>query len=98
MMNIIKRIQKAIHDYKSHSDEKLFNKARNLYTLYVATNVRYHNSYKHTVFGYDKAILIRDKMFEMLCSVAEMPAGVARRNRLIETIQSFKSILKESAR
>lgn len=89
-MNIIKRIKKAIHDYKNPSDSKLFNKARNLYTLYVSNNIRYHVVYKHKMYGSQQAIVIRDKMFDMLCAIPDMPANAERRAKLVEMVALFK--------
>lgn len=89
-MNIIKRIQKVIHDYKNPSDSKLFNKARSLYTLYVSNNIRYHVVYKHKMYGSQQAIVTRDKMFDMLCAIPTMPANAERRVKLVEMIQLFK--------
>jgi hypothetical protein len=89
-MNIIKLIKKAIHDYKNPSDSKLFNKALSLYSLYVSNNIRYHVVYKHKMYGTQQAIVIRDKIFNMLCSIPDMPVGAERRKKIVEMVALFK--------
>lgn len=89
-MNIIKVIQQAIYNYKNPSDSKLFNKAMNLYRLYVSNNIRYHVVYKNKMYGTQQAFVTQDKMFNMLCSIPEMPANAERRAKIVEMIQLFK--------
>lgn len=89
-MTIIARIQQAIHDYKNPSDEKLFKKATNLYHLYVSNHIRYHVVYKNKMYGTQQALVIRDKMYSMLCAIPEMPANAERRAKLVEMVQLFK--------
>lgn len=89
-MNIIKHIQKAIHNYKNPSDSKLFKKATNLYHLYVSNHIRYHVVYKNKMYGTQQALVTRDKMYSMLCAIPEMPSGELRRKKLVEMVQLFK--------
>lgn len=89
-MNVIKVIQQAIHNYKNPSDSKLFKKATNLYHLYVSNHIRYHVVYKNKMYGTQQALVIRDKMYSMLCAIPEMPANAERRAKLVEMVQLFK--------
>lgn len=91
-MNVFKWFQQVMYNRKNPSDSKLFDSAKKLYDVYVKNHVHYHNHYKSKVFGYDKAIELRDEMYATLCSIGLVPVGTERTQKLKDTVKRFKEI------
>jgi hypothetical protein len=88
-MKIIKLIQKAIHDYKNPSDEKLLSKAYKLYHHFAS----YHNL-QHTRAGYEAAVRNKNDMFARLTELHHMKADQGRTQKIKDTIEAFKKLNK----
>lgn len=88
-MNIIKRIQQAIHEYKNPSDAKLFAKAAKLYDFYAS-----YYTLQHTQRGFLDAAERKQAMFARLEAIRDMDANDARTQEIKATIADFKQINK----
>jgi len=84
-MNIIKRIQQAVHDYKNPSDEKLLIKVAKLYSKYAS----YHHL-QHTPRGFADAVARKESMKRTFREIQCMEPSPERRQKLLDTIKLFK--------